>query len=175
MATRNAAILAARIIAIYFGVQVAVAIPQLINMLTLSPPFRSIWPFYVSTAVLAVIACYLWIRAELVADRMTSGAAPDAGAAPAPGERTQMLAFMVVGLVAVVQAIPELAGLIFSESGNLGSIGPFGPTFGGGQGAAIGASIIRLAIGLLLLFRASAIVEVVNPRAGGSPPGPAAP
>ena len=176
MRPRSAAILACRIIALFFGIQAALAI---VSYLAFAPEgFEGSGPFWAHTGTTAVIAFFLWVGAETFSAHMSRGAPDEAPSPPRSLANAHAVAFSVVGVLLITQAIPALIAVASSDFGEGPSFGPlvFGSGFGDRTGALV-AGLVRLVLGLLLMGGAGDLAARLSRRypEPEPPAGPPAP
>lgn len=179
MRPRSAAVLACRVISIVLGVQV---VTQAVSVLIFTKAhLEGTGEFWAITGSTAVIAWFLWIAAVNLSSAMARGTPDEQPATPRPTANVHAIAFSIVGVVLIVQAIPELVAAAAARVDGFG--GPFGlPGFGGGgfgfgRDSAIAAGVVRLVIGLILIVAASDLARMLaarypDPEPPGSTPEP---
>jgi hypothetical protein len=149
MRPRSAAILACRIIALFFGIETVIAT---ISFLAFAPEgFEGSGSFWAITGTTAAISFFLWVGAETFSTAMAHGAADEAPSPPRSLVNSHAVAFSVVGIVLITQAIPALISAAAYGGGGAG-FGPLSFTADfGGQNAAIVAGVVRLVMGAFLV------------------------
>lgn len=169
MGARNAGVVASRIIALYLGIE---AISTIVTYLIFVRGFAGSSYFWGVIGPRLVIAWILWI----VADRIGAGIAR--GTSDTPGTSLSLVdlltaAFVVVGVVLLVQAIPALVNIAISDSPIYDEFAPLRFTpfgdFGGRAGLVVG-ELVRLGIGVALITFARPFSVALHGRHRNEPP-----
>lgn len=157
MRPRSAAILACRIIALVMGIEVVTAV---VSFLAFAPGLEGSGPFWAMVGTRAVIAWVLWIGAEGIAGAIARGTVDEGVAVAGRTANVATVAFAVVGLILITEALTGFAATLATSSG-LGfgpeSFGRFSVTdfpFAGTTRAAVIIEMVTLGIGLLLMIGA---------------------
>src|SRR5262245_40935495 len=176
MTRRDAAVLAFKLLALWVLVGAIRDVLSVVQIVLDNPPDywrRAALLPLISTLIWIGIGTSLWFRAASLCTRVFPEEDPwSAATPPATGEELRALAFSVVGLVLMVQALPELVGaLIHYIVNNDGWVFyPSSDLIHGGVLAAAAAVRLVLGAGLFLgaprLRRALATVRtaVAGPR-----------
>lgn len=158
MRPRSAAILACRIIALFFGIQ---AVIQAVSLLAFSGgALGGTGAFWALVGTTFVVAIFLWVAAENISQGMIRGAPDEPSGASHRLVNAHAVAFSIVGVVLIVQAIPSLIATGIAEVGGSGGAGGF---FGFGgepffdRDSAIVANVVRIVLGFILIFGAGDI------------------
>lgn len=169
MRPRSAAIVACRIIALLFGLEAAI---QLITFIFLVRSIAGSAYFWAGLGARLVVAYVLWITAERLGDAMARGTDESSGSLPSAAS-IQTIAFTVVGVVLIVQAIPALVEVVASRAADLGPFAPLRSTSSWfvDRAAGITGALIRLALGIALVLGARPLTDALRRR---DPPEPTA-
>ena len=175
MRPRSAAILACRIIALFFGIEAVLAI---VSYLAFAPEgFEGSGPFWAHTGTTAVIAFLLWVGAETFSVHMSRGAPDEAPSPPRSLANAHAVAFSVVGVVLITQAIPALIAIASSDFGGASGFGPL--TFSSGFGnrtSEIVTGIVRIVLGVFLIGGAGSLAaRLARSYPDPEPPAPPPP
>jgi hypothetical protein len=164
MRPRSAAILACRIIALFFGIQALLMTVSLLAF-AVGPGSGRIWATVGATAI---VAWGLWMPAENLSGAMTRGAPDEAPASPRSTANAHAVAFSIVGVVLIVQAIPGLVAIAASDvPGFAGGLSPFGlsgGSFFSGRGAAVATEVVRIVLGFVLIYGAGDLARSLSRR-----------
>ena len=168
MRPRNAAILACRILAIFFA---STALITIVGFLAATHGHVGVGEFWAYSLTQVFVAVVLWALAEGLANSMIRGASDEAPGSARPLWELLSAAFSIVGIIFIAQSIPALIGIAASSSGGLSS-GAFEVASFGDRGAAVASIIVKLAVGGALIYGSRDIAEAVARRAGREPPPP---
>ncbi|MFY9585919.1 MAG: hypothetical protein WAT66_00530 [Actinomycetota bacterium] len=163
MRPRSAAIIACRVIALYLGVN---ALIQIVSFLLVVRSLNGSGFFWATFGTRAVVAVALWIVADQVGIAMTREI--DDTASPRPMVDSLTIAITVVGVVLVVQAIPDLIEVAIRQTPGfpLSSESPLflSGSLIGNKTAEIVGGITQLVIGIVLIAAGRPLADVVRRR-----------
>lgn len=169
MGPRNAGIVASRILALYLAIE---SVSAIISFLLLARSLGGSSSFWAYVGPRLVIAWALWIMADRIGQGIATGTS-DAGGASHSLVDLQTVAFIVVGIVLVVQAIPTLIQIGVSDFPPYGDFSPlrFTPYGGfGDRGGLIASEVFRLGLGIGLVFLARPLSVALHGRSKDEPP-----
>lgn len=156
MRPRAAAAVACRIIALVLGVQI---VTQSISVLIIAGDgLGGTGRFWAIMGATAAIAWILWRAAAGLSASMTGGIPDEATASPRPTANIPAVALSIVGVLQIVQAIPDLVGVAASGGVVPGGFGPLTFSFGEfpffDRGALVAMNVVRIALGVLVIMGA---------------------
>ncbi|TMK22275.1 MAG: hypothetical protein E6G68_02305 [Actinobacteria bacterium] len=172
MRPRSVAILAARIIALWIGIEAVTLTVSLIAISAQGAGFGngSFWAVIVARAL---IAFTLWTRAEPIGNAIARGIDDEAPALAGKTANMHAVAISIVGIIFTTEGFAGLIGTAVSSTEFLGSgfsfpLGAFGSRVG-----IIIAELVTLGIGLVLLFGAGVLAGHLSrsyPQPDATPP-----
>ncbi len=165
MRPRSAAIVACRIIALFLGIE---AVIQIIAFLLTVRSLDGTGFFWATFGTRAVVAFALWIVADSLGQAMARGTDDTASARPVADVLT--IAFTIVGVVLIVEAIPALIELAARPTPRLPSLGRLERSVSGinslfaDRTAEVVGEITRLVIGLALIVAGHPLAQMLRRR-----------
>lgn len=169
MGPRNAGIIASRILALYLVVE---TISAIISFVLVARSLEGTSSFWAYVGPRLVIAWLLWILADRIGTGIAAGTGQTEPAAH-PLIDLQTVAFVVVGLIFVMQAIPAMIETAITNFPPVGDfaplrLGPYGG-FGDRTGIIVG-QVFRLLLGLSLMLGARQLATALRGRDRNEPP-----
>lgn len=162
---RSAAIIACRTIALFLGIEAAI---QIIAFLLTVRSLEGTSFFWATFGARAVVSLVLWVVADRLGEAMARGT--DDTASARPNADVMTIAFTIVGVVLVVQAIPALVELAMRDVPRFAGFAPLERSVSssavlfGDRTAEIVREITSLVIGVALIVSGRALAETLRRR-----------
>jgi hypothetical protein len=162
MSPRSAAILACRIIALVLGIT---AVTAIISFLLIARELGGSGAFWGYVGPTLIISYMLWVFADRISEPMARGTDQTAHAIHRLVD-LQAVAFSVVGVILIAQAIPDLISVAAANVPSLGEgLIPFSLRgYPSDRGAAILAELVRIVIGVALILGSRTLAEWLTLR-----------
>lgn len=162
--TWNVAYLAARILSLYLVAQALVLLASTADFVLSQP--RASWPTLVAVGGLLGAGGIVWALAARIADSIWIGALPKDTPPQLGASEVQRIAFGIVGLLIVAETVPRIlatVGQIIVEHRNSGFFEDAPRALFTEQNYVnLGANLVALGIGLLLLRTPDAVIARVQ-------------
>ena len=178
MTKRETAVLACRLCSIYgifmFISWAGIMIQGGWSMFNLRPgssgkEFLLFIIFVTPVILLLLFSIWIWRKADWLAGKMLPGAEVSTGESVLTASDLQVVAFSVVGLIAIVQALPQISSLVMEYKFRT-EVSEGGQFPGGGFDRQVVFGSVKLLVGLGLLFGARGLAGILHSvRSAGTP------
>lgn len=162
---KNLAKISCKVIAITTFIKAFIFLPSIIYTFSIDNnnykiSINDMLPSITTVAVLILFSIILWIFADKISDRMVNVKEEENEKLNINYKKLQYIAFSVIGLFLIATSIPTISKNIF-EIYRVNSIGMKDTYYKARLYSSIVGEIIKLLIGLLLLFKSKGLVNIL--------------